>query len=284
MAKCLLDIKFDVIDKARELAMGTENGFQYVTDQRDMLKIVDSTTAAQAAKTVNAEFGEMIITPSVTDKTMYYISPSDELVDEYMAEYKRQFTSDTFDLDYEERTRGEYTEEQRGEFFQTGTPTVIASEDQLEKVKQIAAKIGVSIQGLDEYAESTGINVDGINGVADTVRKVIAIAKGREAGALTEEVIHMATAILEQTNPQLVTTLISKISGFKIYKETFEKYKDLKAYQLADGKPNIRKIKKEAVDQLIAQIILNNGEASESFLNLLRKMLETWYNLGGILF
>lgn len=282
MAKCLLDIKFDVIDKARELAMGTENGFQYVTDQRDMLKIVDSTTAAQAAKTVNAEFGEMIITPSVTDKTMYYISPSDELVDEYMAEYKRQFTSDTFDLDYEERTRGEYTEEQRGEFFQTETPAVIASEDQLEKVKQIAAKIGVSIQGLDEYAESTGINIDGINGVADTVRKVIAIAKGREAGALTEEVIHMATAILEQTNPQLVTSLISKISGFKIYKETFEKYKDLKAYQLADGKPNVRKIKKEAVDKLIAQIILNNGEASESFPELakedVRNMVQSWWD------
>ncbi len=282
MAKCLLDIKFDVIDKARELAMGTENGFRYVTDQRDMLKIVDSTAAAQAAKKVNDEFGEMIITPSVTDKTMYYISPSDELVDEYMAEYKRQFTSDTFDLDYEERTRGEYTEEQRGEFFQTETPEVIASEDQLEKVKQIAAKIGVSIQGLDEYAESTGINVDGINGVADTVRKVIAIAKGREAGALTEEVIHMATAILEQTNPQLVTSLISKIGGFKIYKETFEKYKDNKAYQLADGKPNVRKIKKEAVDKLIAQIILNNGEVTESFPELakedVRNMVQSWWD------
>jgi len=282
MAKCLLDIKFDIIDKAREMAMGTEDGFRYVLDQRDMLKIVDSKNAALAAKKVNDEFGEMIITPSVTDKTMYYISPSDELVDEYMAEYDRQFTSDAFDINYEEQTRGEYTEEQRGEFFQTETPAVIASEDQLEKVKQIAAKIGVSIQGLDEYAESTGINVDGINGVADLVRKTIAIAKGREAGALTEEVIHMSTAILEQTNPQLVTSLISKIGGFKIYKDTFELYKDNKAYQLANGNPDIRKIKKEAVDKLIAQVMLNDGAVTESFPELekedIRNMVQSWWD------
>jgi hypothetical protein len=163
-----------------------------------------------------------------------------------------------------------------------GTSTAMASDEVIAKMREIANKIGINFQELSDYAEETGMDVRGVNAVADMSRKIIAIAKGREAGALTEEVIHMATAILEQTNPQLVTTLISKIGGFKIYKETFEQYKDNKAYQLSDGKPNVRKIKKEAVDRLIAQIMLNNGEASESFPELAkeetRNMIKSWWD------
>ena len=59
--------------------------------------------------------------------------------------------------------------------------------------------------------------------------------------------------------PKLITELISKIDRFKIYKQTFEAYKDNKNYQLSNGKPDIRKIKKEAADKLITEII-NNGE------------------------
>ena len=118
MSKCLLDIKYDIIDKARELAMGPENGFKYILGQRDALRIVDSRIAEQAAKKVNDEFGEMIITPSVGDKTSYFISPSEALVEEYFDEYKREFVSEGFDIAYAEQQRAEYTEDHRGEYFQ----------------------------------------------------------------------------------------------------------------------------------------------------------------------
>ena len=56
--------------------------------------------------------------------------------------------------------------------------------------------------------------------------------------------VHIATSILEQTNFTFITQLISKIGNFQIYKEVFEEYKDNSNYKLANGKPDIRKIKK----------------------------------------
>jgi hypothetical protein len=105
--------------------------------------------------------------------------------------------------------------------------------------------------------------------VADVVSKVIAIAEGKANVALIEEMVHIATAILEQKNPQLVTQMISKIDRFAIYQRTLEEYKNNPAYQLPNGKPNIRKIKKEAVDKLIAELIVYNNEGTTEFPELM---------------
>lgn len=152
----------------------------------------------------------------------------------------------------------------------------------VQLVKDAAVKMGVSIQSLSDYAKSTGMDVSSINGVADLVRGVVAVSEGKEDVAITEEVVHIATAILEQTDPQVVTSMISKIDKFKIYKDTLEKYKNNKNYQLPNGKPDIRKIKKEAVDKLITEVIVNGGNVSEQFPELEseeNKSLATiWWN------
>jgi hypothetical protein len=144
-------------------------------------------------------------------------------------------------------------------------PMSEASPSTIEKIKEACKKMGIKIETLVEYAKSTGLNTKTINGVADLVRKVIAVAENKEGVALTEEMVHLATAILEQTNPKMVTEMIAKIDRFKIYKQTLEAYKNNKAYQLPNGKPDIRKIKKEAVDKLIAELIINQSEGSTQF-------------------
>lgn len=158
----------------------------------------------------------------------------------------------------------------------------VASVDKLKLVKQVAEKMGVRIQSLADYAKEAKLDTTSVNGIADLVRGVIAIADGKESVALTEEMVHIATAILEQTNPSLVTEMISKIDKFKIYKQTFEAYKNNKAYQLENGKPDVRKIKKEAVDKLIAEIIINKGENSDQNPELREEATEiqarSWWN------
>jgi hypothetical protein len=158
-------------------------------------------------------------------------------------------------------------EEKDGElFFQSEEiEQSVASEDTIKMVKEAAKKMGIDLQELSKYAASTGLDVKGVNGVADLTKGIIAVAQGKEGVALTEEMVHIATAILEHTTPSLVTEMIAKISRFKIYKTTLEAYKNNKAYQLPDGKPDIRKIKKEAVDKLIAEVIINNAENLEQF-------------------
>ena len=102
----------------------------------------------------------------------------------------------------------------------------VASAETLEKVKSAIDKMGIKIQDLASYAKEAKLETTSINGLADLSQKVIAISQGMENVALTEEMVHIATSMIEQTNPKLVTEMISKIDRFKIYKETLNAYKD----------------------------------------------------------
>ncbi len=142
--------------------------------------------------------------------------------------------------------------------------------------------MGVEIQDLATYMKQTGLTNANLNGAADLVRGIIAIAEGKEDVALTEEMVHVATAILESKNPKMVTEMISKIDRFEIYKATLNEYKNDPAYQLPNGKPDIRKIKKEAVDKLIAELIINESEGSTEFPELMnetnRSIIRRWWD------
>ena len=154
----------------------------------------------------------------------------------------------------------------KGEFYQTDSVSASRANDEtINKMKEVAKQMGIDIQELGKYATSTGLTLTGVNGVADTLRNVVAIANGFENVALTEEIIHVATAGLEQVNPKVITEMISKIDRFKIYKQVYDEYSKKKAYQTTDGKPDIRKIKKEAVDKLLAEVVINKNEGTTEF-------------------
>lgn len=171
-------------------------------------------------------------------------------------------------------TRANYYSAQASGIFKqlTTVPASRASLETLAKMKEAAKKMGINIQALDEYLkENPDVETKGVNGLADAIRKIIAIAHGKENVALTEEIVHIALAMIEQTNPQIITSLISKISGFKIYDITREAYKNDKRYQLSNGKPDIRKIKEEAVGKLIAELIVKQNEGSTEFPELIHE-------------
>jgi hypothetical protein len=155
-------------------------------------------------------------------------------------------------------------------------PSSKASEETLNKVKALIAKMGVKIQDLQDYLKGNpDINATDVNGLADLVRGIIAIAEGKEDVALTEEMVHIATAIIEKLDPKFVTEMISKIDRFAIYKKVLNAYKDDKNYQLPNGKPDIRKIKKEAVDKLIVELIINQSQGSTEFPELMEELPRT---------
>ena len=166
-----------------------------------------------------------------------------------------------------------------------GTEGTASPQETLRKTKKVLDKMGVKIQDILEYAKGNpAVDVSGVNALADLAAGIVALAEGKEDVALTEEMVHIATAIIEQTNPKLITEMIRKIGGFKIYKDTLAEYRDLKEYQLPNGKPDIRKIKKEAVDKLIAEIIVDGDiEAyTQDARSLARKFLDTildWFRV-----
>ena len=156
-----------------------------------------------------------------------------------------------------------------------GAPEASASPEMIKKIKEVAEKMGVSFQELSDYAKATGLDTTGINALADLTRGIIAIAEGKEGVALTEEMVHIATAIMEQVNPKLVTQMIARIGQFQIYQDTLDQYKDNPNYQLPNGKPDIRKIKKEAVDKLLAEMIINGATNLDAFPELINDTTQT---------
>ena len=172
-------------------------------------------------------------------------------------------------------------------FVESSTPKLKASrssQQTIQKLKQIAEQMGVDIQELSTYAKNNPeVDVTDINGLADLLGKVIAIAEGKEDVALTEEIVHIATAMIEQVEPKLITELISKIDKFKIYKQVLAEYSTNPKYQTKDGKPDIRKIKKEAVDKLISELIIKQSEGSTEFPELTeeinRSMVRKFWNM-----
>ena len=154
-----------------------------------------------------------------------------------------------------------------------GTESSRATPETLEKVKEAAKKMGISFTDLATYLKGNpDINSTSVNALADLTRGIIAISQGKEDVALIEEMVHVATAILEQTNPSLIKEMITKITKFKIYQTTLDAYKDNKAYQLENGKPDIRKIKKEAVDKLITELIIEQNQGTTEYPELLEEV------------
>ena len=153
----------------------------------------------------------------------------------------------------------------KGLLYQTkGGEGTQASAEVIAQVKAAADKMGINIVELSRYAKEAGLDITSVNGVADLTKGIIAVAQGKENVTLTEEMVHIATAILEQTNPELITSIISKIGKYKIYSDTLKQYQNNPAYQV-NGKPDIRKIKKEAADKLIAELIVRGSQNVEAF-------------------
>lgn len=162
--------------------------------------------------------------------------------------------------------------------FQIGEQVAsTASPETISKVKKAAQKMGINIQKLSDYLKGNpNVDVKGVNALADLIHKVVAIANGKEGIALTEEVVHVATAMLEVSNPKMITEMISKIDRFKIYQQTLTAYKNNLAYQLPNGKPDIRKIKKEAVDKLITEVVIGQSEGTIGSPELIEETTKSW--------
>jgi hypothetical protein len=274
MGKCLLDIKYDIIDEAREQALGYE-GFKQALEQRDMLEIADAPKAAESARKVNQQFKEDVITPSFSSKNHYYISPSENLTQQYFDQYNKALENEASALTEAEKERGGYTEEDRGEFFQKeGSKASSASPASIAIIKDFLKRIGVDTQTLK------AININGekqdANGVANIMQNLIQVVEGKEATALPEEAMHFAVEIIQQNDPKLFNQLLKEINNYAILNDVFKTYGNDKNYQTKEGKPDVIKLKKEAIGKVLAETIINKAEGTlENPENLAK--VESWW-------
>lgn len=146
-----------------------------------------------------------------------------------------------------------------------------ASRETISRIKEFLKRIGVNWSGVSTR--------EGVQGTADILHNLIQVAEGKEDVALTEEAMHFAVEILEQTNPSLFNQMFSQISQYQLYRDTLNLYKSNYSYQTKDGKPDIRKIKKEAMGKVLAETVVRLNDGSTENPELLARTRTWWQQI-----
>jgi hypothetical protein len=142
------------------------------------------------------------------------------------------------------------------------------NQDLREKMIDFLSKVGFTVEQTDEIIEKYGAN-----GLTNMVKKTVQFAMGKDV-VLPEEVAHVFVEMLPKGHP-LYMEMMNAIEADPIFAVTYNEYKDDAYYQDANGNPDIEKIKKEAVGQVIAEEIyrINNNKPATVIGNWLSQLL-----------
>jgi hypothetical protein len=259
------------------------------------VKGVAITTANSLNKSINKQLpigkvfkaitqfdGRVGVLISPTDKQLELLNSKEdaereELIKEVEQEELEKAKAKLIDDQKKEKERGEYTEEQRGEFFQLKGESVSskASAKTIALVNDLLKRIGVNVASVKEIVVN-GIKYDA-NAVANITQALVQVVEGKEAESLPEEAMHMVVAIVKQTNPKLYNQLLKEINNYNIKNQVFQQYGTNPFYQTKEGKPDVLKLKEEAIAKVLAEkIILKTEGMSEKPENLAK--VETWWD------
>jgi len=174
-------------------------------------------------------------------------------------------------LSQEEQERGGYTEENKGEFFQKeGTESSIASPATIKIVNDLLKRIGVDIKSLNKE------RFTGNNAAALIMQKLVQVVEGKEATSLPEEAMHFVVEILKQKNPALYNKLLKEINNYQLLQQVFKDYTNDSRYKTKEGKPDVIKLKEEAIGKVLAETVIKLNEGSTEKPELLSKV-QTWW-------
>ena len=272
---CRLDVKKAILDNAFNEMF--EGRYTYSRISDDTVRINGRKDAAQtkalsrgqALKIANQKLAQVKV--SFNDGVTGYVSSYSEYdpvtitlnADPNYVEYE-----------YKKLPLDQQTDPKDAMFQLPGTESSKASPKTLKLVKDLLNKIGVSQQSVSSIRVN-GLEI-GANGVADITQKLVQIAQGKEDVALTEEAMHFVVELLEQKDPALFNKLLSEINSYNMYKSVVAEYASLKEYQTSDGKPDIRKLKKEAIAKVLTETVIKKNEGYTEKPELLAKA-ESWW-------
>jgi hypothetical protein len=149
-----------------------------------------------------------------------------------------------------------------------------ASPKTLALIKDFLKRIGVDVKGMKEIVVN-GVKYDA-NGVALITQNLIQVVEGTEGVSLSEEAMHFAVEIIKQTNPKLYNQLLKEINNYALYKQVLADYGTDPNYQGKDGKPDILKLKEEAIAKVLVETIIKKNEGSTEKPELLAKAQSWW--------
>lgn len=157
-----------------------------------------------------------------------------------------------------------------------GTESSKASPETVKVVKEFLERQGFKIETFKDILDSQGNKIDA-NAVTNIMSKLVGVVEGKEAASLPEEAMHVVTRILKDKNPELFKEMMNKISSYNLFADVMADYRDNKAYQFEDGKPNVPKLKEEAVGKVLAEYVIKEAENQATEKPELIQRTQTWW-------
>lgn len=191
---------------------------------------------------------------------------------EFMA-YEREaerYQAEQYEIDY----LGSEEQQLPDDFF--AAPQMSEQELQ-QQILNFLAQIGVSVETVNSITDAQG-NPISAQAKADMLNRIIQVIEGTmDSRLLGEEAAHFFVNMLGDNHP-LMKQMMSEITSYQLYRQVVEDYKDLPEYRNPDGTINFTKLKKEAIGQVISQIIIQGNTANESQ-ERITKLASWWQKL-----
>lgn len=133
-----------------------------------------------------------------------------------------------------------------------------ASPKTIKMIKDFLGRIGVNYEQVKDIVVN-GKKLDA-NAVANITQKLIQVVNGKEDVALLEEAMHFVVELIQQNDPKLFNQLLKEINNYNTLKEVFADYGNNPLYQTKEGKPDVLKLKKEAIGKVLAEVVIGKSE------------------------
>lgn len=190
-----------------------------------------------------------------SDGNAIIIKPSRTLIDEYYNSYIDNYYKNN--PEHVTKEGDSLTKQGQGDSFSAAK----LSPKAIDKVKDFTRRAGFRIFDMMPEEAKSLARAQGLTGnslvyaVVNTIHKTMQILDGKEDITLGEEGAHILVEMLKQSNNPLYKELFNKIGSYKIWDQVRQdpNYFKNKEY-LKDGKPDIIKLKEEAIGKLIAEI------------------------------
>ena len=229
------------------------------------------------ADAVNKSFGFNVVKFSQNSarEIIRDINIPEKLVDKYFLHELKIEEKEAAKVQKEDAQRAgvEYTDDY---MFQTEeTVSSTASPETIAIIKDFLKRIGVDIKGVNQIVQN-GVKVNA-NGMAMLAQQLVQVVEGKEDVALTEEAMHFAVEIIQQKDPKLFNKLLREVNNYNLTKTVMKDYASV--YLTADGKPDIIKIKKEAIGKILAEVVIRNNEGFTEKPELLEQSKSLWQEI-----
>lgn len=171
-----------------------------------------------------------------------------------------------------------FRDKETGKMYQTSDSIEgsKASPETLKMYEEFIKRAGFDIKELAEgLIDEQGNKIDA-NAVINFTGKLVEVAQGKQDIALGEEASHLAVRMIKKNEPVLFKQMMNEISKYDLYGKIVDDYKKNKEYQLEDGKPNIPKLKEEAIGKIFNELVINRSEGTIEKPDLITKAQGWW--------